>query len=105
MNKPPTKEFFTIYCMLWNRKNNVLSKIGYLPIYLAMNYIRMNFTEKDILRCYVQRGARNRKMAHSDENITIDCNAITGIKITYTYPIDYIGVINGILCKNCLQLQ
>ena len=55
MNKPPTKEFFTIYCMLWNRKNNVLSKIGYLPIYLAMNYMCSKLTEKQVRQSYGSR--------------------------------------------------
>lgn len=72
-----------------------------------MNYASIKLTEEDIKRGYVRRNtkAKDRKMGNYDEDIIIDCDAITGIKAKYTSPLKYLSkMTTNILCKKCYSV-
>ena len=74
--------------MLYNRNNkqHKLLQVGYRLIFFVLNYICAKILKKDIIKCYFNRATTraNRIMTTSaDEIFTIDCDAITGIKMIY----------------------
>lgn len=72
--------FFTLHCMLWNRKDTRLSKLGYGPIYIILNFIKYTDTIELVKNYYVDA---IKKMKVYEERLEISEKAITGIKLTY----------------------
>ena len=74
--------FFNLHCMLWNRNNNRLSKLGYLPIFLALKYIQYSNTYELVKKYYCDEISDV-----PEEDINISYDSITGISLSYVNDI------------------
>lgn len=71
--------FFLFYCLLYNRGNRSLSRIGYYSIYLILQFIQYHEIYNDVIDVYVN--GKNKDIL--EESIIIDCDSITGIRVNY----------------------
>ena len=63
--------------MLYGRKtNDKIIKLGYRPILMVLEYIKYEHIYKNISEKYDYK-------KHYEENIEVDCNTLTGIRILY----------------------
>ena len=72
-----TYKFFSIYNMLYRRKSNVrIINLGYGPILTMLEYIKYEHIYDNMTNKYDYK-------KHYEENIEVDCDALTGIRILY----------------------
>ena len=72
-----TYKFFSIYNMLYRRKSNVkIINLGYRPILMALEYIKYEHIYDNMINKYDYK-------KFYEENIEVDCDTLTGIRITY----------------------